>query len=125
MPISLSILVSSWDFARRWTRLSKKTCKASRLSISHSFLRKWSHKVRPGTPCAAGYAARRVSKALGSRMKGKDCTGAGVTGRDLGRADGSSWLSMNERIGTVDEVGAAPSVYSSIRARRAILEGVK
>jgi len=123
--MSASRRASSWGFASRCTRLSKNTCKASRLSISHSFLRKWSHNVRPGRPFAAGYAARSVSKAWGSSTKGSDCSVAGAAGWDLRSAEGSSCLSTNERIGMVDEVGTAASVYSSTRAKRAILEGVK
>jgi hypothetical protein len=72
MPSSPSFLISSGLFASRNVLVAKNSCKASRLSIPHSFSRNLSHSVRPGRPAADGCAARRVSNAWRSRRNGRD-----------------------------------------------------
>ena len=124
MPISPSFFKSSRLFASRFVRRAKNTCKASKLSMSHIFLRKWSHSDRPGSPEAAGWTASTVSKALRSRRKGRDCNEARSLGCDF-KLFGSSWLRIKDRIGIVEEVGTIASVYSSTRAKRPIFEGVR
>lgn len=90
MPISPSFLISSAVLAKRFSRRSKNSCRESALSISHSFLSKWSHKVRPGSPEADECAESRVSKDLSSRINGRSCGDGEEETCDLENEDGSN-----------------------------------